>query len=107
MVIVQVQLPFDSGLPNTGATACAIASETNKLQGYALVENSIKYPAYRRHQLSRPMRIEGPLRSFRVSELPSFQISELPSFQVTKFPSFQVSKGGREGGPMRGLELIM
>ena len=26
---------------------------------------------------------------------------------VSEFPSFQVSKGGREGGPMRGLELIM
>ena len=34
-------------------------------------------------------------------------VSEFPSFRVTKFPSFQVSKGGREGGPMRGLELIM
>ena len=26
---------------------------------------------------------------------------------VSEFRSFQVFKGGREGGPMRGLELIM
>ena len=36
-----------------------------------------------------------------------FRVSELPSFQVSKFPSFQGREGGKEGGPMRGLELIM
>ena len=38
---------------------------------------------------------------------PSFWVSKFPSFQVTEFTSFQVSKGEMEGGPMRGLELIM
>ena len=49
----------------------------------------------------------GGFPSFRVSKFPSNWVSEFLSFRVTEFPSFQVSKGGREWGPMRGLELIM
>ena len=33
----------------------------------------------------------------------SFQVSKLPSFQVTKF----LRERGREGGTVRGVELIM
>ena len=36
-----------------------------------------------------------------------FRVSEFPSYRVTELPCFQVSKGGKEGGPIRGLELIM
>ena len=45
--------------------------------------------------------------SFRVSEVPSYRVTELPSYRVSEFPSLQVSKGERDGGPMRGLKLIM
>ena len=63
------------------------------------------FPSFRISEFPSYQVSESP--SFRVSEFPSFQVSKLPSYRVSKFPSFQDSKGGREGGPKRGLELIM
>ena len=55
--------------------------------------------------LAKPW-LPAKLKSFRVSEILSYRVAEFPSYRVSQFPSFQVSKGGREGGPRRGLELI-